>query len=100
MIPTYCTQNDGNCQSCELSNDDRDCMNQRFLYPISELTKALKAPERIVRKMLNDAGAIPRLDELNDNPSEQISRSLVVDLAEIRADDKVGQVLRIYMRQY
>lgn len=26
-VPSYCTQNDGRCSSCSLSNFGRDCMN-------------------------------------------------------------------------
>jgi len=28
----YCTQNDGNCSTCSLVNDERDCLN----FPIEE----------------------------------------------------------------
>lgn len=30
-VPSYCTQNDGRCSSCSLSNYGRDCMNNKII---------------------------------------------------------------------
>jgi hypothetical protein len=30
MKPNYCTQNDGDCQGCSLSNYGRDCYNNPY----------------------------------------------------------------------
>ena len=41
-------------------------------------------------KLLNNAGANPWLDEYTANISEVIPRALVINLAAIRASDRVG----------
>lgn len=33
-IPSYCTQNDGRCLSCSLSNYGRDCMNNKIIVEV------------------------------------------------------------------
>ena len=43
--------------------------------------------------MLNDAGATPRLDENEPDPGAQVDRGTVIDLAALRAGDRVGRVL-------
>lgn len=91
MKPEYCTQNDGNCTSCSLSNYGRDCANNRILTT-GLIAKTLLCHERAARKLLNDAGANPRLDEYTENPSEVVPRALVIDLVAIRPD-RVGRKL-------
>jgi hypothetical protein len=48
---------------------------------------------RAMAAMLNDAGATPRLDENEPDPGAQVDRGTVIDLAALRAGDRVGRVL-------
>ena len=50
--------------------------------------------ERAMRKLLNDAGADPRLDEYAIDPEETVTRGLVIRLFVRRAGDRVGHKLR------
>ena len=67
-------------------------------FTIGELSERVTGKnERTIRKMLNDAGADPRLDEYATNPGETVSRDLVVDLFALRAGDIVGRRLRVLL---
>jgi len=48
---------------------------------------------RAMARMLNDAGANPRLDENEPDRSAVVARQTVIDLAAARAGDRVGRVL-------
>jgi len=50
-------------------------------------------------KLLNDAGAAPRLDENEPNPGAQVDRVTVNDLFAIRAGDSVGERLRVLLSE-
>lgn len=50
-------------------------------------------------KLLNDAGARPRLDELEPEPSTPISRLAVIDLFAMRSEDRVGRALARLLSQ-
>jgi hypothetical protein len=93
MIPEYCTQNNGDCPSCSLVNYGRDCANNRIAYTLGELAQVLKINQRAVRKMLNDAGGGPRLDEYTEDPGETVTRSQVVDLFADRAGSREARLL-------
>lgn len=54
---------------------------------IQQVKDALKINERMIRKLLNDAGAEPRLDEYIENLEETVTRDTVINLYAIRAGD-------------
>lgn len=67
-------------------------MQERFT--IGELSERVTGGnERAMRKLLNDAGANPRLDEYTTDPGETVTRDLVITLAARRAGDRVGRKL-------
>jgi len=73
-------------------------MSKSF-YSIGEIAGVISdGDEHAARKLLNDAGANPRLDDLTENPSEVVSRQTVIDLAAMRADDKIGRKLGELLR--
>jgi len=41
IIPSYCTQNNGNCQTCSLVNYGRDCQNK----PVKNKEQTMKVIE-------------------------------------------------------
>jgi hypothetical protein len=62
------------------------------MYTIFTLASRLTGgDERAVRKLLNDAGA--GLDEFKSDPSERVSRAVLVDLLTMWAGDRVGRIL-------
>lgn len=66
---------------------------------IGELTRHVTGGnERAMRKLLNDAGADPQLDEYATDPAETVSRAVVVDLLAMRAGDRVGRKLSHLLR--
>ena len=69
-------------------------MSKQF-FTIGEIAEAVTGGnERAARKLLNDAGADPRLDEYDEyaeNPGELVTRQLVINLVAIRAGDIVGR---------
>ena len=60
-------------------------------YSILEISKCLKLPESMTRKLLNDAGA--GIDELAENLGEPIRREIVINLAADRAGTREGRLL-------
>jgi len=67
-------------------------------FTIGELAQRVTGGnERTIRKLLNDAGAHPRLDEYTTDPGEVVGRDLVVDLFALRAGDSVGRRLRVLL---
>lgn len=66
-------------------------------FTVGELALAVIGPYtgavRAMTKMLNDAGAVPRLNELEDDPAAVVPRELVIDLLAMRAGDRVGRKL-------
>lgn len=74
-------------------------MAERQRFTIGELAAAVTGGnERAMRKLLNDAGATPRLDEYATAPTETVGRLVVVDLLAMRAGDRVGRVLAPVLR--
>ena len=68
-------------------------MTDRFA--IGELSERVTGGnERAMRKLLNDAGADPRLDEYATDPAETVTRDTVIVLFAKRAGDRVGHTLR------
>ncbi len=64
-------------------------------FTIGELSgRVMGGNERAMRKMLNDVGADPRLDEYATDPAETVTRDLVITLFARRASDRVGHKLR------
>lgn len=49
-------------------------------------------------KLLNDAGASPRLDENEPTPAATVDRWTVIALAAERAGDRVGRLLTALLR--
>jgi hypothetical protein len=96
MKPTYCTQNDGDCLICSLSSYGLDCMNNK-IYTVGMIADCLDLHETQACKLLNNAGANPWLDEYTANTSEVIPRALVINLAAIRASDRVGRQLTVLL---
>jgi len=76
-----------------------EAMSKNF-YTIGEIADAISGGnESTARKLLNDAGANPRLVELANNPSEIVSRKTVIDLLAMRAGDRVGRKLGELLRE-
>ena len=93
--PDYCTQNDGNCPTCSLVNYGRDCANNPLKgrwFTLADLAKAITGGNlSAAAKLLNGAGADPKLDELQPNPGANVTRSALIDLVALRAGDIVGR---------
>ena len=96
MEPTYCTQNEGDCPICSLSSQGRDCKNNK-IYTVGMIADCLDCHVTQACKLLNNAGANPWLDEYTANISEVIPRALVINLASIRASDRVGRQLKVLL---
>ena len=72
----------------------------RDTFTVGELAATVTGgDERAMRKLLNDAGADPRLDEYAANPAEQVVRETVIDLFAMRAGDRVGRKLAELLRE-
>lgn len=96
--PDYCTQNEGNCPTCSLSNYGRDCMNQK-IHTLGDLAQAITGGNlRAMAKMLNSDSGMA-LDELQPDPRAFIPRPVLVDLFAIRAGDRVGRKAAELLRQ-
>ena len=68
-------------------------MNGEY-FTMGHLAEAVTSGnERLMRKLLNEAGANPPLNENLENPLEKVHILLVIDLAAVRADDWVGHRL-------
>jgi hypothetical protein len=52
-----------------------------------------------MRRLLNDAGADPRLDEYAANPVEPVAKETVIDLLALHAGDRVGRLLADLLRE-
>jgi hypothetical protein len=96
MKANYCTQNEGHCPSCSLFSNGRDCKNNK-IYTVGMIADTLGCHETQACKLLNNAGATPWLDEYTANISEVIPRALVINLAAIRASDRVGRQLKVLL---
>ena len=96
MKANYCTQNEGNCPTCSLSSDGRDCKNNK-IYTVGMISDCLDCHETQTLKLLNNAGANPWLDEYTADIREVIPRALVINLAAIRASDRVGRQLKVLL---
>ena len=62
-------------------------------FTIGELATAAGVSMPALRRMLNDAGATPQLDEDHHDPKEWVNRKEVVDLMDFMAGDRVGRAL-------
>jgi hypothetical protein len=96
MKPNYCTQNEGDCPTCSLSTNGLDCKHSK-IYTVGMISDCLDIHETQACKLLNNAGANPWLDEYTANINEVIPRALVINLAEIRASDRVGRQLKVFL---
>ena len=96
MKPTYCTQNEGDCPTCSLSSYGRDCKNNK-IFTVGMIADSLGCHGTQACKLLNNAGANPWLDEYTANTSEVIPRALVINLAAIRASDRIGRQLTVLL---
>jgi hypothetical protein len=71
-------------------------------FTVAELAAQVIGPGigavRAMTKLLNDAGAEPRLDELQDDPAAVVSRGTVCDLFALRAGDRLGRKLADVLR--
>lgn len=91
MKPDYCTQNEGDCPTCSLVNYGRDCRNHK-IHALAGVAQELTGGNLAAcAKLLNDAGADPRLDEIQPDPGAFVHRPVLVDLLAIRAGDRVGR---------
>ena len=59
-------------------------------FTLAELGQ-ITANERALRQLLNTVGA--GLDEYATDPTETVSREVVIDLTAMRAGDRVGHIL-------
>lgn len=51
--PDYCTQNDGNCETCSLVNYGRDCQNMPIVTTDEQVEKALRP---VVESVIQEEG--------------------------------------------
>lgn len=69
-------------------------------YTIGEITKAITGGnERAARKMINDAGMTPRLDEYKIEPGELIPRDVLIELLADNAGSRTGRKAAELLRQ-
>jgi hypothetical protein len=72
----------------------------RDTFTVGELAAAVTGGnERAMRRLLNDAGADPRLDEYAANPVEPVAKETVIDLLALHAGDRVGRLLADLLRE-
>ncbi len=100
MIPTYCTQNNGDCEICSLVNYMRDCMNN----PISEnrtgkrLSAVMDHAARITADMADEkAGRIKKKAiQINFNEAELDRLKAKADAQCLRLQDYIRKILSAY----
>ena len=69
-------------------------------FTVSELADAVTGGNVMaMTKMLNDAGAQPRLDELTPTGGQVVTRLVVIDLYATRSGDRVGRKLAEVLRE-
>ena len=68
-------------------------------FTVGELATAVGIHVRAITKMLNDAGAQPRLSELVDDPNAIVTRNQVTNLFAMRSGDRVGRKLADVLHQ-
>lgn len=69
-------------------------------YTIGEIATAITGGnERQARKMINDAGADPRLDEYKTDPGELVRREILIDLLADNAGSRTGRKAAELLRQ-
>ena len=67
-------------------------------FTVGQVADCIGTDPRAAAKMLNDAGATPRLDELEGDPSESVDREYTVNLWTERAGDRIGRKLADVLR--
>lgn len=73
-------------------------MKQHFT--VGEIANAITGGnEEAARKLINDAGITPGLDEYKNDPSELVPRTALIDLFAVRAGDRVGRKVMELLRQ-
>lgn len=94
MIPDYCTQNNGDCPGCSLSNYGRDCQNHK-IHTLGSVAKSLTEGNLLMTaRLINDYGdMIPRLDELDPDPGVFIPRPALVNMYAGRATSRVRNLI-------
>jgi hypothetical protein len=89
--PDYCTQNNGDCPSCSLTNYGLDCANNRILT-LGVMAEAITFGNlQSMAKLLYQDGNMridPDLAEYD--PNLFIPRLAAIDLFAMRSGDRVG----------
>lgn len=100
LIPDYCTQNEGNCPTCSLSNYGRDCANAK-IHTLGSLAQAITGGNlaSMAKLLYNDAGMSIDPYQLEYDPDLFIPRPILVDLYAIRAGDRIGRRAAELLRQ-
>jgi hypothetical protein len=68
-------------------------------FTVNELAIAGRVSTRAMRKMLNDTGLTPRLDERSTDLTERVSRETVTKLVAMLAGDRVGDRVAKLLRE-
>jgi hypothetical protein len=68
-------------------------------FTVNELAIAARVSMRAMRKMLNDTGLTPRLDERSADRMERVSRESVMRLVAMLAGDRVGDRVARLLRE-
>ena len=68
-------------------------------FTVNELAIAARVSTRAMRKMLNDTGLTPRLDERSTDQTERVSRKSVVGLVALMAGDRVSDRIARLLRE-
>ncbi len=73
-------------------------MTSQTSYTIHEISLALRADERMTRRLLNGLGIFPPLDEYRENPLDRLPRQSLADLVARHPDDQVSRALAGLLR--
>ena len=85
---------------CVLRRDVEEDKMTGDTFTVKELADAVTGGNvSAMAKLLNGAGAQPRLDELTPTGGQVVSRSAVIDLYAMRVGDYVGRKLAMVLRR-
>lgn len=88
MKPYYCTQNEGDCDTCGLSGFGLDCRGRRFAYRLRQVANVLTGGDMLVMiGHLKEHGEMPGVDDLTEqDENAKIGRVALWNLAAVRPD--------------
>ena len=63
------------------------------IYTIGQIAECLECKEKTARMLLNVAGANPKFNVYNHNTNEAVTKQIILDLASMRAEGRIGRKL-------